>query len=790
MAHEEASSPLISNGLRAVLTLILLVALGLLAFRPWARFAEPLPASGSPDRFSAERALEDLRWIAQKPRPLGSEHHALVRERLVEALEAHGLTVDRQSATVVRRLPRGGPVLTGAVENIVARLPGGGKQPAILLMAHYDSVPHSPGASDDGSGVAAILEVIRALRAGGELEHELLVLFSDGEEMGLLGATAFVEEHPWAERAGVTLNLEARGSSGPALMFRTGAANAWLVERFASSSPAPRATSLGYEVFRFLPNDTDLAVFTRAGMEGMDFAFIGDHPRYHSARDSVENLDPASLQHVGEQVLGMVRALDREALDGLPRGNAVYFNLVGDVLVSYPAAWALPLAGALVLAWLLLAILAVRSGLAGAGAIFKGALGVLVAAVVAAGAGVLAWQQISRLDADFRGLPRALSYEAGAYNGAFLLLAAAGAAFVILPLIRVLGGAGVLLGTTLLATVLAVATALYVPGTSYIFLWPTAAGLGLLAFLVVSRSRKGADTPRDSWIAWGAGVLAAAPTVLLWTPLVFLLLGALGLPLAWAAMPLAALALGLSAVALEPVAAAPPAGRGGLLLAAAGLVAALGIFFLGVRSDSFDEDHPRADSLFYCLDPERELARWGSADPVVRPWMETLLDGEREEGALDWCIEPPWNGVFLSTEAPVVPLEGPEIELLRRDQDDDGVFRMAVSVRSRRPAGQLLVSVESLATVEAVSVNGRREDLSASPIGGDGESAPLVIFFGDGPQGFQVELELNQPQAVEFQVVDRSPGLPAEAPRRPADTMPLPFRWESDSTLVRSSKFF
>src|SRR5207249_5261569 len=100
----------------------------------------------------------------------------------------------------------------GGVQNIMARLPGrepGGSD--VLLMAHYDGVEAGPAAADDGAGSAAILETLRALRAGPPLAHDVVALFTDGEEAGLLGAAAFVREHPWAKDVGIALNFEARG---------------------------------------------------------------------------------------------------------------------------------------------------------------------------------------------------------------------------------------------------------------------------------------------------------------------------------------------------------------------------------------------------------------------------------------------------------------------------------------------------------------------------------------------------------------------------------------------------
>jgi hypothetical protein len=124
--------------------------------------------------------------------------------------------------------------------------------------------------------VAVLLETLRALRSSPPLRNDLIFLFTDGEEPGLLGAKAFVDAHPAA--AALVLNFEARGTSGPAFMFETSEGNGWIVRQFAEAAPYPQANSLSYKAYRNMPNDTDLTIFKKAGIAGLNFAFIGDVP--------------------------------------------------------------------------------------------------------------------------------------------------------------------------------------------------------------------------------------------------------------------------------------------------------------------------------------------------------------------------------------------------------------------------------------------------------------------------------------------------------------------------------
>ena len=152
-------------------------------------------------------------------------------------------------------------------------------------MAHYDSVAAGPGAADDMSGVATILETVRALRAGPPLRNDVTVVLTDGEEAGLHGARAWVREQLAPDRPTVVLNWEARGVEGPSLLFETSPGNAGLDRGLGREScPHPRGDSSQVEVYRFLPNDTDLSPVLDAGRPGMNAAFIErrvpvPHPR-------------------------------------------------------------------------------------------------------------------------------------------------------------------------------------------------------------------------------------------------------------------------------------------------------------------------------------------------------------------------------------------------------------------------------------------------------------------------------------------------------------------------------
>jgi len=326
-----------TNLLAAVAGAILLAVLATTTPRPVAADA---PAAG----FSAARAMADVRAIARAPHPSGSAESGQVRAYLTGRLQSLGMAVTASatplSAEGQARLDkwRGSPAPASAV-NLVATWAGRDRaRPAVLLMAHHDSVWGSPGAADDAAGVAAILEVVRAIRAGGQPERTLMVLFTDAEELGLDGATHFFEADPARTKVGVIVNLEARGGGGRASMFETGDGNGALIDLFAGAVHRPMGTSLSVLVYNNLPNYTDYTVAKKQGVPGFNFAFIGRPGLYHSPLATPDALDQGSLQDIGRQTLDLTRGL--LAAPSLP-GKApdrVFYDLFGLVFVSY-AAW-------------------------------------------------------------------------------------------------------------------------------------------------------------------------------------------------------------------------------------------------------------------------------------------------------------------------------------------------------------------------------------------------------------------------------------------------------------------
>lgn len=332
--------------------LLLAVVLAGIAIRP----PGARPADAPPGAFSAARAFSDIRAISAAPHPTGSAESARVRAHLVARLSAIGLIVETQSAPLTvrgtERLRRMGEPPAPAAVNVVARLPGRDPgQSAVALMAHYDTVPGSPGAGDDGAGVAAAIEIARAIKAGPQPVRDLVLVLTDAEELNSDGAEAFFKT-PQARRIGAVVNLEARGGGGRALMFETGPRNGAMAALYARSVARPSANSLAVLIYNLMPNYSDFAIPKAAGTPGFNIAFLGAPGLYHAAQSVPDRIDPASVQHLGAQALDIVRAL--ATAERLPpkAADAVFFDVLGLFLIVYPA----------VVGWL---VLAVAAGLVG-----------------------------------------------------------------------------------------------------------------------------------------------------------------------------------------------------------------------------------------------------------------------------------------------------------------------------------------------------------------------------------------------------------------------------------------
>lgn len=418
--------------------------------------------------FSADRAAEYLAVIARAPHPINSSEHDAVRDYIVRTLRDLGFSPEVQRTTDVnesRHIP-------GALDNIVCRLKGSGSGKAVLLVGHYDSVPAGPGASDDGVAVASLLETARILKSLPQLKRDIIFLFTDGEESGLLGARAFVSEHLWAHDAGVVLNFDARGTSGPSIMFETSDHNGWLIQNFSHAASHPVANSLSYEIYKRLPGNTDFTIFRRAGYSGLNFGFIDGYVYYHSALDSPQNANHSSIQQDGDYMVEMARQFGNAELDDPKLASGVYFDLFGKFLVYYSHTvdtWFLVFTSIVVAFVLYLGFqtrrLRAATCLGGGASVVAGIVITVLAAVA------IAWPVLAARR-HFSKIRLGPIDDATWYILSFCVIGlGCGIAFYLMASKR-LGAENVIAGSFLVWVALILAVRIYLPGGTYLFLWP------------------------------------------------------------------------------------------------------------------------------------------------------------------------------------------------------------------------------------------------------------------------------------------------------------------------------
>ncbi|XP_010891145.2 endoplasmic reticulum metallopeptidase 1 [Esox lucius] len=313
----------------------------------------------STGEFNAVRARKHLERITSVgPRPVGSrENEVLTVNFLLEQIEhikadsasgPHSVTVDVQKPTGSFSIDFLGGFTSyyDKVSNIAVRLePKAGAQHLMLANCHFDSVANSPGASDDAVSCAVMLEVLHSLaNLSTPLRHGVVFLFNGAEENVLQASHGFITQHPWAKQVRAFINLEAAGVGGKEVVFQTGPENPWLVQAYVHAAKHPFASVVGQEVFQsgVIPSDTDFRIYRDFGnIPGIDLAFIENGFIYHTKYDTPDRILTDSIQRAGDNILAVLKhlAMSVELADSSQyrHGNMVFFDLLGMVVVAYPA---------------------------------------------------------------------------------------------------------------------------------------------------------------------------------------------------------------------------------------------------------------------------------------------------------------------------------------------------------------------------------------------------------------------------------------------------------------------
>lgn len=763
-----------SAGILTFLFLMFWVILSLYQASPPAAVSANAPAAD----FSSGRAMTHVQMLAKQPHPMGSIEHGVVRDYIFNTLATNGLQPSIQTATAVNRTADS-MLVAATTQNVVARLQGTNNTKALLLSSHYDSRPQAFGASDDGAGVAAMLETLRALKSGAPLQNDVIFLFTDGEEDGLLGANAFTDEHPWAKDVGVVLNFDARGNSGPSMMFETSKSNGWLIQEFAKAAPYPVANSLLVEVYRLLPNSTDFTVFNAHGIQGLNFAYIDGLPSYHTLLDNAQTFDERSLQHHGSYALALARQFGSVDLRQSPRPDRVYFDLLGLRLVHYSKMWVLPLAIFAVLLFIALVVIGLRFRILTVRGIALGCVAFLSTAILVAGVEKLLWALIFKLRyaGEFR--PPGDTYYTGLYVIGFAVVAVAITLAVYNLFRKKTSWENLAAGALVWWVILMLVVSFYLPGASYLLTWPLIfSSAGFVGYCVLKNRQR-----RE-----GFGIVlllaAAVPGLVLIVPLVHQFFIGLTLNLVWLIAIVMLLQLGL----LVPQLTMMTRDRKWLLSGVAALVGA-GFIVAPMLMTGVSAQHPKFNSIFYAFNSDTGHAVWASMDPKADEWTSKFLSAQPPRNTLiEFFPQTRTPDRLLQNAAPLVSLAPPQVDVVNDEKNGD-VRTLRLRVKSNRSASVLFLYVDSKVEILNASLNDEQFDQNNTAMLRRNKGIWNMRYLAIPPEGVLLGVTFKSSEPLKIRVVDQSYGIP-QVPgitARPDYMIPWWPNSLSDTTLVSKS---
>ena len=723
------------------------------------------PASISETEFSTERALIPLREITKAPHYHGSMEHERVAAYLLGQLRDLGLETATQEGFVHNWDWRG----LDKPHNIMGRLKGSGDGKALLLLSHYDSalVP-SFGASDAGSGVVTILESLRAYLASGKRpKNDIIVLFTDAEEIALDGAKLFVNEHPWAKETGLVLNFEARGSGGPSnMILETNEGNANLIKAFVEADPDyPVASSLMYSIYKMLPNDTDSTVFREDGdIDSFFFAFIDDHYDYHTANDTFDNLDRNTLQHQGTYLLPLLHYFGDADLSNLKaEEDHVYVNLPLIKMIHYPFSWILPMLIIATVIFIILIFFGIKNNKLNAKAIGTGFIPLLISLLSCGILGYFGWILLLKLYPQYNEIQHGFTYNGHTYIAFFVLFSLAILFRVYRKYTKPETIASLFIAPLMFWLVINVALFLYLKGGAF-FIIPVYFGLVSL-WLLIRQER-----PNLLLLT-----ILAAPALFIFAPLVQFFPVGLGLKMLVASCIFTVLLFGL----LLPVVGFY---RWKNFLSFICLSSAIVFFLIAHFTSDFSEERQKPNSLVYYSDADTTKSYWTTYDTALDDWTKGYL-GDSPEEASKYVSNAAGSkyktGYTYALEAPKKQI--PLFETVLNTDTLEGDYRnVTFTIIPKRKINLLNLYADTTLTFQSLRFNGKNVPKDSTGNVYEGRKSNLLLrYYVSHNDSLEVSYSIMKDSKVNFTVMEYSYDLLNNSQftinKRPKNSMPKPF---------------
>jgi hypothetical protein len=712
--------------------------------------------------FSTERALKHIKEISKEPHYVSSPNHPKVMNYLEKELQKLGLETQIQQSTILSKWNN-----LVETKNIIARIKGSDSSKALLLLTHFDSAPHtkSLGASDDANGLAVILEGIRTfLHNKTTHKNDIIIVFSDAEELGLNGAYAFASEHPWAKEVGLVINFEARGTAGPSMMLaETNYGNANLIKGFAAANPKfPVSNSLMYSIYKMLPNDTDLTAFReKADIPGYNFAFIDDHFDYHTVQDNYENFTPECLEHQATYLMPLLAHYSNADLSNLKTDeDHVYFSsAVG--FFNYPFSWNFPL---LIIAFVLfLGVVTIGLGkhLLDFKEVIRGFAPLFLSIILVGLVTFFGWEMIQSLYPQYQDMLHKFTYNGHSYIAAFVLLSLAICFWIYAKFTKSKIMPSHFVAPLFLWFIINFLICIYLKGAAF-FIIPAYFGVFILAFLVFKEKS-------NPYI----NLVLSIPALMILVPFIQLL--PIGLELKMLAG--SAVLVALTFTLLLPVFGdySKKANWGTFLF-----IISIGFFIKAHFESDFEKGKGKPNSLVYVYDADNDKANWATYDKVLDNWTKNYL-GENptlDKSLNKFGLSSKYNsGYSYSAEAPIKNISKPTFTFLR-DTIVGNQRAITVKIEANKNANRIDVFASEKLKIHHLKANGIK-NINQEGSFYKRKKSNVLNYYPINNKPLTLSFQINKDDKLDMDVMISSFDLlenpQFSIPKRPDSFIPMPF---------------
>ena len=716
--------------------------------------------------FSTARAMKLIEKMTGKRHFVGTPYHKEVREFIVRELEKLGLKTEIQKQFELNEKWKGATIN----HNILARIKGKERGKSLLLLSHYDSAPPaSKGASDDAVGVATILEAVRAFLAKGEKpKHDIIILISDGEEIGLVGAKAFLKHHRWAKDVGLVINFEARGSGGPSYtLLETNGGNAKMVREFQKANPGfPVANSFLYSVYKMLPNDTDLTMFREIGdIEGYNFAFIDDFYDYHCVTDNYANVDLNTVEQQGDYLMHLLGYFATKDVDNLKSGgDLVFFNFLNLGVISYSFALVKPVFFLLLLVFFILVFIGVKNKKIKSSNIFKSLALFFISLTLALLIAYFGWKFILVIHPSYKDILHGFPYNGHYYIAGFSFLIISLTTFIYNKLFKNLNIAELLIAPILMWLVVNGIFAFVFPGASFMII-PALCALIVLAIELFFEGY----ILRKTLIY----LMLILPGLILIPP--FIDMFPVGLRMN--SLPVSAVFLVLLFTLVYPL-----IKRLGFqkFLALASIVLTVIIFILAEMNSGFNEIRPKPNSINYMNYIDDDKAYWETYTHVIDGWLKGIMGDDLQKGSYNgiendskFKINVTYHSEAVKQELPI-----PDIKI-SQDIIIDGLHNIEMTITPQRKVNRIDLIVANDVEFGLIEINGIRYSKHNLTYYTDRSNKIISYYFTEPKESMKFRFSYYpefKPEILMYEIsYDLIGNEPLGVGSRPKNLIPQPF---------------